>query len=93
MSRSGWFKADRAEHAALATAWVIPEPTRCVQCGICSFSCPMGIDVRRHVWRGEPVKDSHCLTCGECVDRCPRKLLRFERIWAEGTSRPDRKAR
>ena len=46
----------------------------------------MGIDVRRHVWRGEPVKDSHCLTCGECVKRCPRGLLRFEPI-ARGARR------
>ncbi len=91
MSPLDWFKVDRAEHVAHATAWVIPEPTRCVQCGICSFCCPMGIDVRRHVWRGEPVKDSHCLTCGECVDRCPRQLLRLERIRPAGIARPNRK--
>jgi ferredoxin len=40
----------------------------------------MGIDVRRHVWRSEPVSDGACLTCGECVQRCPRGLLRFEPI-------------
>jgi ferredoxin len=40
----------------------------------------MEIDVRRHVWLGEPVHDSHCLTCGECVERCPRGLLRFQPI-------------
>ena len=79
MSRGGWFASDMAEQA-LATAWVVPEPSRCVQCGICSFSCPMGIDVRRHVWRSEPVADSHCLSCGQCVRRCPRQLLRFETI-------------
>jgi ferredoxin len=80
MSAVDWFKSDRAKYANLATAWVMPEPHRCVQCGICSFNCPMGIDVRRHVWRSEPVGDSHCLTCGECVKRCPRGLLRFEPI-------------
>lgn len=88
MTPSKWFKTDRAELAALATAWVVPEPTRCVQCGICSFSCPMGIDVRRHVWLGEPVRDKHCLTCGECVARCPRKLLRFGRIPSGVSARP-----
>ena len=62
-----------------AAGWVMPEPLRCVQCGICSFYCPIDIDVRRHAWLGEPVKDSHCLTCGECVARCPRGVLRFER--------------
>ncbi len=52
----------------------------------------MGIDVRRHVWRGEPVKDSHCLTCGECVKRCPRGLLRFEPIAVAELARPSRGA-
>ena len=73
-----WFAADKARYRNLAAAWVTPEPRRCVQCGICSFNCPMGLDVRRHVWRGEPVDDSGCLTCGECVKRCPRGLLRLE---------------
>jgi len=64
--------------------WVVPEPVRCVQCGICSIYCPIDIDVRRHAWRGEPVKDSHCLTCGECVARCPRGVLHFERTGLYG---------
>jgi len=76
----GFFTADREKYRTLAGSWVTPEPLRCVQCGVCSFNCPMGIDVRRQVWRGEPVGDSACLTCGECVQRCPRGLLRFEPI-------------
>jgi ferredoxin len=91
MSPLDWFATDRADHKALAAGWVVPEPSRCVQCGICSFNCPVGIDVRRHVWRSEPVKDSHCLTCGECVRRCPRKLLRFEPIWSAGSANAKRK--
>jgi len=62
----------------LATGHVLPEQARCVQCGICSFNCPISIDVRRHAWLGEPIDDSHCLTCGECVRRCPRGVLSFE---------------
>lgn len=79
----GLFSTDREKYRTLATAWVIPEPRRCVQCGVCSFNCPMGVDVRRHVWLGVPVRDSRCLTCGECVRRCPRGLLRFEPIVPE----------
>lgn len=63
-----------------ATSHVVPAPNRCVQCGICSHDCPVDIDVRRHVWLDEPVRDTYCLSCGECVERCPRGLLRFEDI-------------
>lgn len=74
------FTRDKARREALVTGEVMPEPGRCVQCGICSFYCPINIDVRRHAWTGEPVVDSHCLTCGECVARCPRGVLHFSRI-------------
>ena len=74
------FRRDRARREALTTGKVTPEPQRCVQCGICSYYCPINIDVRRHAWTGEPVIDSNCLTCGECVARCPRGVLHFSRI-------------
>jgi heterodisulfide reductase subunit C len=64
---------------ALATAYVVPESTRCVQCGICTYNCPIGLDVRLHAWQGAAIRDSRCLTCGECIARCPRGVLRFER--------------
>ena len=63
----------------LVEANVVPDAPRCVQCGICSYNCPIGIDVRKHAWLGTPVSNSRCLTCGECVKRCPRGVLRFER--------------
>jgi Fe-S-cluster-containing hydrogenase component 2 len=77
------FKRESKRRQALVGGYVVPEQARCVQCGICSYNCPLEIDVRRHAWLGEPVKDSHCLTCGECVVRCPRGALRFERsnLW------------
>lgn len=70
---------DRARRNTLVTAQVVSEAGRCVQCGICTFYCPINIDVRRHAWLAEPINESHCLTCGECVARCPRDVLRFER--------------
>jgi ferredoxin len=69
-----------SRHEARAEGQVVPEAERCVQCGCCSYNCPIGIDVRAHAWRGLAINDSHCLTCGECVKRCPRGVLRFERI-------------
>jgi heterodisulfide reductase subunit C len=72
-------RGETSLNEARAIGHVVPESARCVQCGICSYHCPIEIDVRRHAWRGTPIKDSHCLTCGECIRRCPRGVLRFER--------------
>jgi Pyruvate/2-oxoacid:ferredoxin oxidoreductase delta subunit len=69
-----------SRHDVLSEAQVVPEAANCVQCGMCSYNCPVEIDVRAHAWRGLPIRDSHCLTCSECVNRCPRAVLRFERI-------------
>lgn len=68
--------ADRRSLLAGAVVW--PDSERCVQCGTCSYACPLGIDVRGHARRGVPILDRHCLACGECVRRCPRDALRFE---------------
>ena len=78
------FTDSRKKTKILAAGQVVPAVGRCVQCGICSYNCPIGIDVRAHALRGIPVNDKHCLTCGECVARCPRGVLSFEK-----TSRPD----
>jgi NAD-dependent dihydropyrimidine dehydrogenase PreA subunit len=72
---------DQARARLLACGIVMAEPGRCVQCGICVFSCPMGIDVRAFAREGRPVADPRCILCGSCVARCPRGTLAF----AEGT--------
>jgi ferredoxin len=79
MNLRGWASGESARRQVIVEGQVVPEPLRCVQCGICTYHCPIGIDVRRHAWLGEPVIDSHCITCGECVARCPRGVLRFEK--------------
>ncbi|MFQ5611727.1 MAG: 4Fe-4S dicluster domain-containing protein [Anaerolineae bacterium] len=91
MNWSRWWKRNDSRRDVLTAGWVVPETIRCVQCGICSYNCPIGIDVRQHVWVGQPVKDSHCLTCGECVARCPRGVLRFERTTLFETEAPGRR--
>ena len=78
-------RMDSQRRRAITTAYVVAEPIRCVECGICNFNCPLGIDVRSHARLGQPIADSHCLTCGECVARCPRGTLRFESSSVFGT--------
>jgi NAD-dependent dihydropyrimidine dehydrogenase PreA subunit len=73
------FKHETTRRIAMTSGQVVPDPARCVQCGICSFNCPINIDVRHQVWLGEAIKNPRCLTCGECIARCPRGVLRFEK--------------
>lgn len=68
---------EASRRVAMASATVVPETARCVQCGICSYNCPLGIDVRRHARLGTSISEQACLTCGECVARCPRGVLQF----------------
>lgn len=56
---------------------VAADSNRCVQCGICSYNCPVGIEVREYARRGQNVTDSRCITCGACVEKCPRGTLRW----------------
>ncbi len=56
---------------------VTADPTRCVQCGICGYNCPVGIPVREYARRGQNVTDSRCISCGACVEKCPRGTLRW----------------
>jgi NAD-dependent dihydropyrimidine dehydrogenase PreA subunit len=77
MATKDFFGSDSNRRHVLVSGHVVPDSARCVQCGICSYNCPIGIDVRAYAWRGESIKHSECLTCGECVARCPRGVLRF----------------
>jgi polyferredoxin len=45
----------------------------CLHCNVCSYICPMGIDVpNMH-------RDPECILCGKCVTTCPEKLIRYAR--------------
>jgi len=46
----------------------------CKHCNVCSYACPMGIDVpNMH-------RDSECILCGKCVSECPNNNIKFEWI-------------
>lgn len=77
MTKLKLFKSAAKQHVVLTTGYIEPDVAKCVQCGICTYNCPIGIDVRLHVWQREPMKNNQCLACGECVARCPRGVLQF----------------
>src|SRR5262245_3628856 len=47
-----------SRHEILSEAQVVAEAANCVQCGMCSYNCPVGIDVRAHAWRGLAIRAS-----------------------------------
>jgi NAD-dependent dihydropyrimidine dehydrogenase PreA subunit len=69
-----------SRYELLSTGWVVTDFERCVQCGICSYNCPAGIDVRQYSWLGRPIEERRCITCAQCVARCPRGALYFARL-------------
>jgi ferredoxin len=74
------FEQEISRRKALATGVIRAERVRCVQCRICSYSCPVGLDVRRLVREASPISHNNCLTRGQCVARCPRGVLSLESI-------------
>lgn len=75
MNASRPLPTDLTRLRLLRDGFVLPVADRCVQCGICSYGCPVGIDVRGHSFRQVPVRDPRCMCCGACVARCPRGAI------------------
>ena len=86
MAKEGFFKslfkssdsAKEQQESLAQMGRVVPDASRCVQCGVCGYNCPVGIQVRDYAHRGLPVDDPRCITCGNCINVCPRGTLRWE---------------
>jgi ferredoxin len=61
-----FLQPDATKRRVLTIGQVVPAQARCVQCGICSFNCPIGIDVRNHAWRGVLRFEQTALNCRAC---------------------------
>ena len=73
-----WLQIEPQEQTEKRVGRVTADKSRCVQCGVCGFNCPVGIPVRDYARRGLPVDDPGCITCGQCIAVCPRGTLRWE---------------
>jgi ferredoxin len=73
----GRVEAPNPRAIAAHDAYVVPDPTRCVQCGVCGYNCPVGIPVRDYARQGKIVDDARCVQCGQCIEVCPRGTLRW----------------
>ena len=57
------------------------EKDKCISCGKCSKTCPMGLNVKGMVEQGRNSKCTECIQCGACIDECPKKVLKYKMIW------------
>lgn len=69
-------------HGWLRTLY--PEVFKCVGCGTCTRTCPMGIDVMDYIAlmkRGDikrvAERSFDCVMCGLCTVRCPAQISQF----------------
>ncbi len=84
-----FFPSNRATHIDLDAdmpadeliASLYPEIFRCVACGTCTRTCPMGIDVMNYIAafkRGDILggakRSFDCIMCGLCTVRCPANI-------------------
>ena len=52
------------------------DPDKCTDCGRCTESCPMSVDVGSLVKSGH-IENAECSLCGTCADTCPRHVIAF----------------
>lgn len=48
----------------------------CIQCGLCSRKCSMGLPVKEMVSEGK-MEHRECIYCGNCVDNCPNDVITY----------------
>lgn len=56
---------------------VASDKEKCISCGRCDRSCPMGVEVKNMVKEGR-IRNMECIQCGECVNACPQKVLCYK---------------
>jgi polyferredoxin len=52
------------------------DTSRCINCKLCSKSCPMNIDVANTDF----VRHPNCIGCMSCLSACPRKCISFKHM-------------
>ncbi len=80
-NRAATLDLDSKMPADQQIATLYPEIFRCVGCGTCTRTCPMGIDVMGYIAyfkrgdiRGGAKESFDCIMCGLCVSRCPANI-------------------
>ena len=52
------------------------DASACSDCKLCTYNCPMSLDVNGMVKSGK-MENSDCILCGTCVDNCSKSVIRY----------------
>jgi ferredoxin-type protein NapH len=52
------------------------DASACSDCKLCTYNCPMSLDVNSMV-KNEKMEHSDCILCGTCVDNCSKNVIRY----------------
>lgn len=55
---------------------LVADAGACKECGTCTGSCPMSIDVQAKV-ASPTMEHAECILCGSCVDTCPNSTIGY----------------
>ena len=50
----------------------------CIECGVCTDNCPIGIDVTYEINNHEKVTNTNCTSCMVCTDGCPSQAIAYK---------------
>ncbi len=62
--------------ATLSLLRIRGDKDSCTDCGLCSRTCPMGIDVAGYHFKNKRVVSSECVMCLNCISVCPEGSLK-----------------
>jgi polyferredoxin len=59
----------------IALLKIKPSGNKCIQCEKCNGVCPMYIDVKKYIEKGQKVLSTECIYCRNCANICPAKAI------------------
>ena len=59
----------------IALLKIKPNENKCIQCGKCNEVCPMDIDVKKYIEKGQKVLSTECILCRNCANICPARAI------------------
>lgn len=63
--------------ARFAMLKITGDAAKCNECGVCTRSCPMDIEIPQYVKNGQRVLSTECIFCLTCTNACPKQALTY----------------